>query len=96
MRIDPELRCESEPDPFSCDGQGASLRPKSRAVLCYLRAHAGRVIGKEELLAACWPDVQVSPYALRACIREIRAALRDDAHVEEDDSLTPQRVGVIL
>src|SRR6267142_1054480 len=64
---------------LSSDSQQVYLRPKSLAVLRYLKEHAERVIGKAELLAACWPDVRVGAYALKVCIREIRAALGDDA-----------------
>lgn len=74
----PSLRFDSDPGRLSCDGQQVALRPKSLAVLRYLMAHPGRVIGKAELLAACWPEVCVSPAALKVCIREIGAALGDD------------------
>lgn len=54
------------------------LRAKSFAVLCELVRRRGRLVTKEELFRACWPDTTVSATVLRVCIREIRAALGDD------------------
>ena len=54
------------------------LRPKSLDVLIYLANAAGRVVPKEELLDAVWPDVTVSDESLERCVSDIRAALSDD------------------
>jgi DNA-binding winged helix-turn-helix (wHTH) protein len=54
------------------------LRRKSFDVLRYLVEHPGRVIGKEELMNAVWPDVTVSDESLTQCISEVRRALGDD------------------
>jgi TolB-like protein/DNA-binding winged helix-turn-helix (wHTH) protein len=54
------------------------LRPKSFDVLLYLINAAGRVVPKEELLDAIWPDVTVSDESLERCVSDIRAALSDD------------------
>lgn len=51
------------------------LRPKSFAVLRELARRRGRLVTKEQLFQACWPDAAVSPTVLRVCIRELRAAL---------------------
>lgn len=56
-----------------------ALRPKSFAVLQYLAQHAGRLVQKAELMAACWPGVAVGDAVIKDCIREIRAALGDSA-----------------
>ena len=53
------------------------LRPKAFAVLERLVAHAGRLVTKDELLAAVWPDTAVSDTVLKVCVREIRDALGD-------------------
>ncbi|HEV8713030.1 MAG TPA: hypothetical protein VGX03_09405 [Candidatus Binatia bacterium] len=37
------------------------------------------LVSKSELLDAVWPDVSVSEGILKFCVREIRAALGDDA-----------------
>src|ERR1700741_222503 len=56
------------------------LRPKSFDVLRYLVEHAGRVIGKDELIKAVWPGLCVTDDALVQCIRDVRHALCDEAH----------------
>jgi adenylate cyclase len=55
----------------------AELRPKSFEVLRYLVNHSGRVIGKEELIKAVWPDVTVTDESLTRCISDIRRAIGD-------------------
>jgi len=54
------------------------LRPKTYAVLSYLAANAGRVIGKDELLEAVWPNVNVTDDAIAHCILEARRALGEE------------------
>ena len=51
------------------------LRRKNFDVLRYLVEHGGRVVCKEELLGAVWPDVTVNDESLTQCISEIRRAL---------------------
>ena len=53
------------------------LRPKSFTVLRLLVEQAGRLISKDELMAAAWPGLFVSDDSLVQCIREIRRALDD-------------------
>jgi len=57
----------------------ADLRPKSFEVLRYLVEHAGRVVTKEEVLNAVWPDVTVGDESLTQCIRDVRRALGDES-----------------
>ena len=54
------------------------LRPKAFAVLCYLLRHAGRLVTKEELLDAVWPETFVGEAVLKVTVRQIREALDDD------------------
>jgi predicted ATPase/DNA-binding winged helix-turn-helix (wHTH) protein len=54
------------------------LRPKSFAVLRYLVTHPGRLVTKEELLAAVWPETVVQEAALNICISQLRRVLGDD------------------
>jgi DNA-binding winged helix-turn-helix (wHTH) protein/TolB-like protein len=54
------------------------LRPKSFDVLRYLAANRGRVVSKDEMFAAVWPDVTVSDDSLVQCISEIRRVLGDE------------------
>lgn len=54
-----------------------ALRPKSFALLIYFVENAGRVLSKDELIAAIWTDVTVSDDSLTQCITDIRRALGD-------------------
>src|SRR5262249_37068969 len=71
-------------DPMRCvllrDGEAIELRPKAFDVLRYLVEHPGRLIAKDELIAAAWRGISVTDDSLVHCIREIRAALSDDDH----------------
>ena len=59
------------------DGTGAriDLRNRSFGVLRHLATNAGRVVSKDELLAANWPGVTVTEDSLTQCISEIRRLL---------------------
>ena len=56
----------------------ADLRPKSFEVLRYLMEHAGRIVTKEEVMSAVWPNVTVTDESLTQCISDVRRALGDD------------------
>src|SRR5262245_43518934 len=58
-------------------GRVVPLQPKPLQVLRYLIEHRGRLVSKQELLQALWPDVRVSDSALWSALRDIRRALRD-------------------
>src|ERR1700727_3135856 len=61
-----------------CNEHGEiELRPKSFEVLRYLVGNAGRLVAKEELLQAMWPNVTVSEESLTRCISDVRSALQD-------------------
>jgi DNA-binding winged helix-turn-helix (wHTH) protein/tetratricopeptide (TPR) repeat protein len=60
------------------DGAPVRLRPKPFAMLDLLAANTGRVVSKQELMEAVWPNVHVGEDSLFQCIREIRVALGDD------------------
>lgn len=53
------------------------LRPKVYETLKYLVEHPGRLIGKEELMRAVWPDAFVTDDSLVQCTVELRRALED-------------------
>ena len=53
------------------------LRPKVFEALRYLVANAGRLVGKDELATAVWPDSFVTDDSLVQCTVEIRRALGD-------------------
>ena len=52
-----------------------ALRRKSFEVLRYLVERPDRVVAKEELLEAVWPNVVVGDDSLAQCVTEIRRAL---------------------
>ena len=53
------------------------LRPKSFEVLLYLVQNAERLVAKDELIEAIWPNVVVTDESLTHCISEVRNALGD-------------------
>jgi pimeloyl-ACP methyl ester carboxylesterase len=61
------------------EGRVVPLTPKAYDVLRFLVERTGRLVTKQELLDAGWPDVFVGDAALKVCIREIRRALDDEA-----------------
>ena len=60
------------------DGRQLQLRPKAFDVLLYLARHPGRVVSKDELIGAIWPNIFVTDNSLVQCISDIRLALHDD------------------
>lgn len=54
------------------------LRPKSFEMLQVFARNARRVLSKQELIEAVWPNVHVGEDSLFQCVSEIRAALGDD------------------
>jgi DNA-binding winged helix-turn-helix (wHTH) protein/TolB-like protein/predicted Zn-dependent protease len=61
------------------ESEELKLRPKSFKALTYLVENRGRLISKEELIGAIWPDVAVTDDSLVQCLMEIRKALGGDA-----------------
>lgn len=60
------------------DGNEIALRPKTFAVLRYLIENFGRLVSKDELFAAVWPNLAVTDDALVQSIGELRRGLGDD------------------
>jgi len=61
------------------NGEEVPLRPKAFDVLRCLVLHHGKLVTKNELVAAAWPDTAVTDNSLSQCLFEIRRALDDDA-----------------
>ena len=57
-------------------GEEIKLRPKVYETK-YLVEHSGRLIGKQELMQAVWPDAFVTDDSLVQCTLELRRALDD-------------------
>ena len=62
----------------SPSGEAIKLRPKSFDMLSLFATNSGRVLSKQELIEAVWPNVHVSEDSLFQCIRDIRNALGDE------------------
>ena len=62
---------------LTCRGEEIFLRPKTFAVLIHLLENAGRLVSREELLAAVWPGVIVTEASVTQCLIELRKALGD-------------------
>jgi TolB-like protein/DNA-binding winged helix-turn-helix (wHTH) protein/cytochrome c-type biogenesis protein CcmH/NrfG len=60
------------------DGTEIALRPKTFAVLRHLAQNSGRLVSKDELFAAVWPNLAVTDDTLVQSIGELRRALGDD------------------
>ena len=58
-------------------GHEVKLRPKVYDALLYLLENRGRLIAKEELIQALWPDAFVTEDSLVQCLVELRRALMD-------------------
>ncbi len=58
-------------------GVEIKLRPKVYETLKYLAENPGRLIGKQELMQAVWPDAFVTDDSLVQCAIELRRALDD-------------------
>ncbi|MBN8976662.1 MAG: winged helix-turn-helix domain-containing protein [Rhizobiales bacterium] len=61
------------------DGEAIKLRPKTLALLHLFATNPGRVLSKQELMTAIWPNIHVGEDSLFQCIREIRTALHDES-----------------
>lgn len=62
------------------DGRDVGLRPKTFELLAFFAENAGRLLSKEKLLDAVWPDVFVTEDSLVRCVGELRQALDDGDH----------------
>jgi predicted ATPase/DNA-binding winged helix-turn-helix (wHTH) protein len=58
-------------------GEQIKLRPKVYETLKYMVEHSGRLISKQELMQAMWPDSFVTDDSLVQCTLELRRALGD-------------------
>ena len=73
FRLDPDNAC------LWRGAQAIALTPKAFAVLHYLVTHADRLVTKDALLEAVWPETAVSDAVVRMAIGELRRALGDTA-----------------
>jgi class 3 adenylate cyclase/predicted ATPase len=71
------------------EGGEVELRPKSFEVLRYLVENAGRLVSKDELIRAVWPNVIVTDDSLTRCVSDVRLALHD--HGQQIIRTVPRR-----
>jgi DNA-binding winged helix-turn-helix (wHTH) protein len=63
---------------FGPDGHEIPLRPKAFALLCWLVENRGRLVSRDEVLAAIWPGIAVTDDSIDQCVRDVRRALGAD------------------
>lgn len=73
-----EWTVEPEAGTLRRGDQVVHLEPKVMELLVYLAERSGRVVPKQELFDALWPDTFVAETALSRCVSQLRHALRDD------------------
>ena len=78
---------------FAEDGAQMALRPKSFDLLCHMVANAGRLVDRDDLMQAVWPNVFVTEDSVTQCVKEIRRALGDQT---QQLLRTVQRRGYLL
>jgi class 3 adenylate cyclase/DNA-binding winged helix-turn-helix (wHTH) protein/tetratricopeptide (TPR) repeat protein len=67
------------------------LTPKAFAVLHYLVTHPDRLVTKDELLDAVWPETAVSDAVVRVAIGALRKMLADPAQAPRYIATVPRR-----
>lgn len=78
FRLDPANQCLLQKGSSGNDVR-IQLPPKAFSVLQLLIDNANRLVTHDELMEKVWPDVFVQPEVLASHIRDLRAALGDDA-----------------
>jgi TolB-like protein len=61
------------------NGEEIHLRHKSFALLRLFVENAGRLLHRDRINQAIWPDVIINESGITQCVRDIRLALHDDA-----------------
>jgi hypothetical protein len=81
LRFDPYV-LDLERGCILAGNEEIAIRPKTFEFLRYLLSNPGRLVSKDELLTAVWPNVIVSEDSLVQCVTELRRALQDhDQHL---------------
>ena len=71
--------------------EAVPLPPKIFAVLHYLVTHPDRLVRKDELLDAVWPETAVTEAVLRVAIGAVRKVLGDTAQTPRFIATVPRR-----
>ena len=83
--LDPDRAC------LWCGAETVALSPKAFDVLHYLVTHADRLVSKDELLDAVWPQAAVSEAVVRVTIGALRKALGDTIQPSRFIATVPRR-----
>ena len=73
------------------EGRIIALTPKALDLLCILVESSGRLVTKEQLLLALWPDTFVEESSLNRCVSVLRKALGDDRNGQRYIETVPKR-----
>src|SRR3977135_2844652 len=74
-----------------CDGKAVALAPKVFDTLVLLVENQGRLIQKEELLQALWPDSCVEVVALGPSVRQVGRVMRGTTEQPRFVETVPKR-----
>jgi DNA-binding winged helix-turn-helix (wHTH) protein/tetratricopeptide (TPR) repeat protein len=85
FRLDPANAC------LWRGAQAVALPPKAFDVLHYLVTHPDRLVSKDELLNAVWPETAVTNAVVRVAIGALRKALGDTAQAPRYIATVPRR-----
>lgn len=65
---------------LTSDGGEVFLRPKSFALLQLFVEYPGRLLDRDTIMSAVWPDVIVGDDSITQCVHDIRRAFGSEAH----------------
>ena len=85
FRLDPDNAC------LWRGAQAIVLTPKAFEVLHYLVTHPDRLVTKDTLLDAVWPETAVSDAVVRVAIGELRRTLGDTVRAPRFIATLPRR-----
>src|SRR5213592_126273 len=85
------FRLDSEHACLWYEAQAVALPPKAFDVLHYLVTHPDRLVTKDTLLDAVWPETAVSDAVVRVAIGELRRALGDTVQAPRFIATVPRR-----
>jgi serine/threonine-protein kinase len=85
FRLDPDERL------LLRDGQPVALTPKAFDLLLYLADRHGRLVEKQTIMAALWPDTIVEEGNLASTVSALRKALGDDGGEQRVIATVPTR-----
>src|SRR6185369_7592925 len=83
-----DFRLDLASESLERNGAPVALTPKAYALLRHFLDHPGRLLTKDDLLDAVWPDTAVSDAVLKVCVAELRKVLGDP-------SATPRYVATV-